>query len=93
VTLCTQDRGGGGGGVVGGPGTDLLLVSDGREAPPWAAIEALADPDAAPAVAAPVPRGSGVVLLCAANKAGPIADLWVVGGGLLHVPGAWMPHV
>jgi len=92
VTLCTQDRGGGGG-VVGGPGTDLLLVSDGREAPPWAAIEALADPDAAPAVAAPVPRGSGVVLLCAANKAGPIADLWVVGGGLLHVPGAWMPHV
>ena len=78
---------------MGGPGTDLLLVSDGREAPPWAAIEALADPDAAPAVAAPVPRGSGVVLLCAANKAGPIADLWVVGGGLLHVPGAWMPHV
>ena len=81
-------------GVVGGPGADLLLVSDGREAPPGAAPDGLADPEAAPAVAAPVPRGSGVVLLRAANTAGPIADLReVCGGGLLRGPGSWTPRV
>ena len=83
-----------GGVVVGGPGTDLLVVSDGREAPPGAATDGLADAEAEPAVAAPVARGSGVVLLRAANTAGPIADLQVVGGGgLLRGPGFWTPRV
>ena len=80
--------------VVGGPGTDLLVVSGGREAPPGAATDGLADPVAAPALAAPVPRGSGVVLLRAANTAGPIADLReVCGGGLLRGSGSWTPRV
>ena len=41
--------------VVGGPGTDLLLVSGGREAPPGAATDGLADAEAEPAVAAQSP--------------------------------------